>query len=197
MPPLFAAFASPAVWPQARFTTVGSAAAATFTVTVTMSESPAASGGGRLQLTMPAATTQAVVPLVALTTLSPAGTVSTSRTVSTVAMLPTFLTVSLYVACWPTWKAPVATLVTWTSLAPLTGVPTSVVALLPPFVSFAVVTEAVLSTAFAAAGSTSTVNVSTLDEAAATGPDLVHVTVCPATIVPVALQLQPVPLAET
>ena len=197
LPTLFAVFASPAVCAHARFTTEGSAPRATVTVRVTTSESPAASGGGRLQLTMPDAAEQMDVPAVALTKVSPAGSVSTTRTVSLVATLPTFLNVSLYVPLWPTWKALVAALVIWMSGAPVTGVPTSVVELLAPFVSFAVATVAVLFTALAAVGSTLTVSVSTLVPPAATGPALVQVTVWPARIVPVAPQLHPVPLADT
>ena len=195
VPLLFAGFASPAVLALAVFVTLGTAPAATDTVSRITDESAAAIGPALVHVTVAPDAEQLHPAPVPLTKSKPAGSGSVTVIAPVVELDPMFFTDNRYVPFTPTVNGALAVFTSVRSGALVTGVPTSVKLLSPALVSLAVLTVTVLFTLAAADASTSTVSVSAELAPAAIGPALAHVTVWPSTIVPVAEQLHPVPLA--
>ena len=109
---------------------------------------------------------------------------------SVVVPVPTFVTLSVYVAGEPTTNAPTAALTMRRSGVALTGTAPVVPLLSVVTVSPGVLARAVFTTDGSAAAATLTLSVSVLESLPAIAPDCVHATTCP-----VAAQLHPVPLA--
>ena len=185
----FAAPMSPVVVTRAMFVTVGTAPKAGVTTTVTATFAPAASTVLRRQVTTPVTAAHAKPGPAADTNASDAGSESTSRIVSVVAPVPTFDTVSVYVAGDPTRNAPTATLATDRSGVTDTATAPVVALLSSTLLSPAELTHAVFTTLGNAAAPTLTFSVTLLESFPATIPPCVHVTTWPA-----AAHDQPVPV---